>query len=146
MTKRTSTMLTTALACVALASAAGAQGGPPPGGAPSGAPGAGAPQAAGRITGTVINSASNQPLNAAAVSIRGGRDSALVGGGFTRADGTFRIDGLRPGVYTVRVRVLGYAPVVKAGVQVTPTSPSADVGQILLSPVAAELSAVEVVT
>ena len=151
MTKRTSTMLTTALACVALASAAGAQGGPPPGGAPSGAPGAGAPgigapQAAGRITGTVINSASSQPLSAAAVSIRGGRDSALVGGGFTRADGTFRIDGLRPGVYTVRVRVLGYAPVVKAGVQVTPTSPAADVGRILLSPVAAELSAVEVVT
>jgi ferric enterobactin receptor len=148
MTRRGMTILTTALACASLASMAGAQAGPPPGGAPRGGPPAGglaaAPQSPGRIAGTVLNARTNQPLNAASVAIRSASDSSLVGGGFTRADGTFRIDGLRPGLYSVRVRVLGYAPVIKPGIRVTPTAPVAEVGTLLLTPVATELSAVEV--
>ncbi|MDB4884025.1 MAG: TonB-dependent receptor [Gemmatimonadetes bacterium] len=143
MTKHTSRMMATTFACVALAGAAGAQAGPLPGAAPRAA-GAGAPQAAGRITGTVINARTSQPMDAAGVAIRNATDSALVGGGFTRADGSFRVDGLRPGLYTVRVRVLGFAPVIKSDVRVTPASPALDVGRILLTPVATELSAVAV--
>ncbi|MEO6527089.1 MAG: TonB-dependent receptor, partial [Gemmatimonadaceae bacterium] len=153
MIRRTSTMLTLTLALVSLASAVGAQAGPPAGGAPRGPGGpggppmggvAGAPQAAGRISGLVVNARTTQPIAAAAVAIRNAADSALVGGGFTRADGTFRIDGLRPGIYTVRVRVLGFAPVVKSDVRVTPASQAADIGSLSLTPVATELSAVEV--
>ena len=149
MTRRTSTTLTLALAFASLASVAGAQGGPPAGGPPMGpgGPGAagrtGAPQAAGRISGVVVNSRNSQPISNAAVAIRGA-DSALVGGGFSKADGTFRIEGLRPGLYSVRVRVLGYAPVIKSGVRITPAAPAADVGNLVLAPVATELSAVEV--
>src|SRR4051812_4724083 len=99
MTRRMSTIINVVVACAGLASAAGAQGGPPAGGPPGG-PMGGAPagaragmQAAGRISGSVINARSSQPMAQAAVSIRGGADSALVGGGFTKADGTFRIEG-----------------------------------------------------
>jgi ferric enterobactin receptor len=149
MTRRMSTIINVVLACAGLASAAGAQGGPPSG-APAGAPPAGARagipgmQAGGRITGTVVNARTSQPINVAAVAIRNAGDSALVGGGFTKADGSFRIEGLRPGLYTVRVRVLGYAPVVKRDVRITPTEAAADVGQLTLTPVATELSAVAV--
>jgi outer membrane receptor protein involved in Fe transport len=105
---------------------------------------AGAPQAAGRITGVVVHAASGQPMPSAAVAVRSATDSALVAGGYTRPDGTFRIDGLRPGRYTVRVRVIGYAPLLRSGVLVTPAAAQVDLGKLALSPVAAELSSVTV--
>ena len=133
MTRRTSATLMMMLALASTGSAVGAQAGPPSGASrPVGV--SGAPQAGGRITGLVINARTTQPVNVAAVTIRSAADSALVGGGFTRADGSFRIEGLRPGVYTVRVRVLGYAPVVQSGVSVA--AAATDIGRILLTPVA----------
>jgi outer membrane receptor protein involved in Fe transport len=144
MSSRTSTTLLI-LAAAALPAAALAQPAGPPAGAPTpgAAPRGTAPQAAGRITGTVVHAASGQPVASAAVAVRSARDSSLVGGGYTRPDGTFRIDGLRPGSYTVRVRVIGFAPLVKA-VVVTPAAPAAEVGKLALTPVAAELSSVTV--
>ena len=143
MTNHTGTIRKAILALVCIASAVGAQTGLPAGGAPRTAA-TGAAQAAGRITGLVVNARSSQPVTSAAVTIRNAADSALVGGGFTKADGSFHIEGLRPGLYTVRVRVIGYAPVVKTGVRVTPAALSADVGRFVLTPVAAELSTVTV--
>ena len=143
MTNHTGTIQKAILALVCMASAVGAQAGPPTGGAPRTAATAAA-QAGGRITGLVVNARSTEPVTGAAVTIRNAADSALVGGGFTKADGSFHIEGLRPGLYTVRVRVIGYAPVVKTGVRVTPAAPSADVGRLVLTPVAAELSTVTV--
>ena len=141
MTRQTSTTLMVMLALASGGSAVGAQAGPPSGASrPVGV--SGAPQAGGRITGLVINARTTQPVNVAAVTIRSATDSALVGGGFTRADGSFRIDGLRPGVYTVRVRVLGYAPAVQSSVRVA--AAATDIGRVLLTPVATELSAVSV--
>lgn len=143
MTNHTGTIRKAILALVCMASAVGAQAGPPTGGAPRTAA-TGTTQVGGRITGLVVNARSTEPVTGAAVTIRSAADSALVGGGFTKADGSFHIEGLRPGLYTVRVRVIGYAPVVKTGVRVTPAAPSADVGRFVLTPVAAELSTVTV--
>lgn len=130
------------LASAAVPAAGTAQGGPPPGARP-GAPG-GPPAITGRVTGVVLHAQNGQPLAGASVAIRGASDSALVGGGFANAEGAFRIDGLRAGLYTVRVRLIGYAPIVKAGVRVVPGGAPADVGRIELVPVAAELSAIAV--
>ena len=143
MTNHMGTIRKAIQALVCIASAIGAQAGPPTGGAPRTAATAAA-QAGGRMTGLVVNARSAEPVTGAAVTIRNAADSALVGGGFTKADGSFHIEGLRPGLYTVRVRVIGYAPVVKTGVRVTPAAPSADVGRFVLTPVAAELSTVTV--
>ena len=152
MSRRTTlaTLATLALLAVAgLSTSALAQGGPPPGGFPGGPRPGGAPQApqapqaAGRITGTVLNAASHQPIASASIAVRRAADSSLVGGGYTKADGTFRIDGLRPGAYTVRVRVIGFSPLVKS-VAVTPAAPQVDAGALALAPAAAELSSVTV--
>ena len=123
-----------------LASTARAQSvGPPAGARPTVA----AARAAGRIIGTVVDASSSQPVPDASVAVRGA-DSTLVGGGFTAADGTFHLQGLRPGRYSVRVRVLGFAPVVRNGVLLTTAAASADVGRIALTAVAVKLSDVTV--
>ena len=131
MTTRPTTLLVL-LACVSVPAVAAAQASAPSSSAP------------GHIAGVVVNARTGQPITVAAVAIRNAGDSALVGGGFTRADGRFQIEGVRPGVYTVRVRVLGYAPVVKRDVRVTPAAMTVDVGQLSLTSVAVELSAVAV--
>ena len=135
-------MILALLALASLPNYVSGQGAAAPNGARSG--GGPAQQPAGRIEGTVVNSRTMQPVTAAAISIRNAGDSALVGGGFTRADGTFRIDGVRAGVYTVRARVIGYGPVVKSDVRVTAAAMIVDVGRISLTPVTVELSAVSV--
>src|SRR4051812_38638835 len=136
---------TRAMSFLLLASAgvtvgAGAQGGPPPGARAPGAPGA-APS--GRITGIVVRTGTQQPIGGASVAVRGATDSSLVGGGFANAEGVFRIEGLRPGRYVVRVRQLGFSPAVKNAV-LTPAAPIADLGKLELKAAVAELSAVAV--
>jgi ferric enterobactin receptor len=131
-------LLMTLLLAGAGTSAVGAQGRPPQGGPTA------PPQLAGRITGVVVNAQTGQPLENASVALRSAVDSSLVGGGFTRADGSFRLDGLRPGRYTVRVRVIGFAPLVKTDVRVTPAAAAVDLGRLALAAAAVELSAVAV--
>jgi outer membrane receptor protein involved in Fe transport len=99
--------------------------------------------APGSIGGTVVNAA-GEPVASAAVTIRSAADSALVGGALAKADGSFRIEGLRPGRYHVRLRALGYAALVKRDVVVRPDAPRADLGRLALAPVATQLSGVKV--
>ncbi len=141
----------TALAFLLVPAAARAQVSVPlPAGQPPRAPGAGpaapAPQAAGQLVGRVVGAAAGQAVAGAGVTVRGadGRDTALVAGALTRADGTFRVEGLRPGRYTVRVRALGFAPLVRRDVAVTAADPRVDLGRLALNAVAAQLSSVQV--
>ncbi len=143
MTRHTGGIPKLILPLLCIASAVGAQAVPPAGSAAR-TGSAGAAQSGSRITGLVVNARSTEPVTGAAVTIRSGGDSALVGGGFTHADGSFHIEGLRPGLYTVRVRGIGYAPVVKAGVRVSAGTDATDVGRMVLTPVAAVLSVVTV--
>ncbi len=101
-------------------------------------------RAAGRITGTVVSSGTGQPVSGASVAVRSTRDTALVGGGFANADGVFHIEGVGPGQYTVRVRIIGFAPVVKNEITVTRSVTTVDLGRIELAPVATELATVAV--
>jgi ferric enterobactin receptor len=126
----------TLAAAVAVAIASGAQaqtpGGTPPAGArPMGAPGA-AQQQGGTVRGTVVNP-QGQPVNGGQVAVWSAADSTLVTGAVARPDGTFRIDGLRPGRYYLRVSALGYSTATTAVVAITPQSREADVGAVRLA-------------
>jgi ferric enterobactin receptor len=137
-----------ALTAIVLALGAGAAAaqvqGPPPGArpnAPAGAPGQ-PPVAPGQIRGSVVDAATGRPVGAAQVAVRSAADSSLVTGAVVRADGTFRVEGLRPGRYVLRVTAMSYSPARTGVVAVPPGAPLADAGTIRLSPAAVALEGV----
>lgn len=95
------------------------------------------PQMPGQLTGSVVGEA-GQPIGSASVAVRSARDSALVAGAIARVDGGFRIEGLAPGRYSVRVRAIGYAPVEKP-LTITMAEPRVDFGKVALAAVATQL-------
>lgn len=134
--------LAIALAALFLAAWAPALGAQAPGAGPRPmGPGGPGQQMPGVITGIVVNDA-GQPVPSASVGVR--RDTVLVNGAIAKADGSFRIEGLPPGRYDVRVRAIGFAPIVKA-VTITPAAPRVELGNVALSAVATQLSATTVV-
>ena len=109
----------------------GGQGGPPPAGP-------------GEVKGTIVDAKSAAPVARASVTVRNKATSAIVTGAIANANGAFRVQGLRPGAYTVRFTFLGFAPKTQE-VSVTPAAPVVDVGTVQLSRVAVALGQVEVV-
>ena len=119
----------------------------PPGQRPPGQQGAPAqPPAAGpgEIRGTVVDAASNAPVPSASVEVWSAADSALVAGAIARPDGTFRIQGLRPGAYYLRVSMMGYGPQRTGQITVAAASPRANAGNIGLERRAVALEALTV--
>ena len=109
--------------------------------------GPGGPQQAppgGEVRGTVTDNASSTAIARASIAVRTKASATLVTGAVSRDDGTFRIQGLRPGTYYLRVTALGYGPVSTAEFSVSPASLAADLGTIKLEKVAVALSDVEV--
>lgn len=103
------------------------------------------PQTAGsaEIHGRLIDSTSGQPVGSGSVAVRRAGDSAFVSGALPKEDGSFRVDGLRPGRYTLRVRAIGYAPFIKNDISITADHPAVDVGTIGLKVVATKLEATQ---
>lgn len=93
---------------------------------------AGSPR--GIISGKVIESVSNQPLEYVNVIVypRGGAE--VVTGGITEADGTFRIDGIPRGTYDISVSFIGFETSLIGEVKVDPASAETDLGTITLAP------------
>lgn len=112
---------------------------------PAQGPPAGArPQApSGVIRGTVVDAASGGPVASASVGVWNAADSALVTGAVAGPDGVFRIEGLRPGSYYLRVGAMGYTAATPR-VALTPQALQADLGQIRLATAAVALEGLEV--
>jgi len=100
---------------------------------------------AGEIRGKLIDSASGRAVTSGSIAVRRAGDSLFVSGALPKEDGSFRVDGLRPGRYTVRVRAIGFAPLLRNDVAVTADHPAVDVGVIALHAVAAKLEASQTV-
>src|SRR5687768_8437114 len=102
------------------------------------------PVGPGEVRGTVQAEGDNAPIAGATITVRSKRDSSLVAGAIAGEDGTFRIQGLRPGTYYLRITQLGFGPRTTPDFSVTPEKPSTTFSGIQLPRVAVELSTVEV--
>jgi outer membrane receptor protein involved in Fe transport len=88
---------------------------------------------------------SGHAVASGSIAVRRVGDSTFVSGALPKDDGSFRVDGLRPGRYTLRVRAIGFAPVVRNDVVIAVDKPVVDVGAIALTVVATKLDATETV-
>ncbi len=79
----------------------------------------------GEIRGHVINAATKAPISSAKVAAPAVQTT-------TDIDGAFRLQGLQPGHYRVRILALGYAP-RELAVEISPATPSVDVGTVTLT-------------
>src|SRR5512140_2910174 len=102
------------------------------------APAAGSGSVRGRVTGET-----GQPSAAASVAVRSARDSSLVTGAMTGADGRFRVPGLPPCRYLLRISQLGYKPQTLPPLTLTPTAPDVDAGTVKLESAPVELQGIE---
>jgi ferric enterobactin receptor len=95
------------------------------------------------IHGTVLSAETNAPLGSVSIAVYSKEPVALVTGAISRPDGAFRIEGLRPGTYEVRVTSIGFTG---HSVELTIGTPNerAALGQILLARAAVEIEGVEV--
>lgn len=103
-----------------------------------------AQQAAGEVRGVVTDGDANTPLARATIAVRTKGSATLVAGAIAKDDGSFRIQGLRPGTYYLRVTSIGYGPKSTEEFTVTGASLQASVAPIKLSKVAVALEGVQV--
>jgi ferric enterobactin receptor len=106
---------------------------------PSGPP----PSGNGEVLGAVVDSADKAPVARATIAIRSKADSALVTGALTGPDGTFRLPGLRPGGYYLRLTSIGFRP-KSYTFEITDAAPRANVGPLPLTRIAVTLQSVQV--
>ncbi|MBA3579838.1 MAG: TonB-dependent receptor, partial [Gemmatimonadaceae bacterium] len=102
------------------------------------------PAGPGEVRGTVVAQEDKAPVAGATITVRSKRDSSLVAGVIAKDDGTFRVQGLRPGTYYLRITQLGFSPRTSPEFSVTPEKLSTTITGIELPRVAVELSTVEV--
>ena len=105
---------------------------------------ANAQSSTGEIRGQLLEFGSNAAISSGSVTARRVNDTAVVRGTLPNADGSFHIEGLAPGRYTVRVRSLGYAPLTRYDVVVAAEHRVTDLGVLTLSRVAAQIAGQEV--
>ena len=123
-----------------LAGGAGAIHAQTPGGPPSSPPQAAA--AIGEVRGTVTDADIKAPIGRASIAVRVKGETPILAGAIAGTDGSFRIQGLRPGTYTLRATYIGYGPKIQE-FTIDPASPRASVN-VGLSKVAVALQGVEV--
>jgi len=101
-----------------------------PGGGPGGGMGPG--QFDGKIVGRVLDRESEQPVEYANVMLHSMRDSTMVDGAMTDAQGYFRIEKVRPGHYYLAVKFIGYESMEQNSIQLNFEHPYIDMGNIAL--------------
>lgn len=96
-----------------------------------------------RITGTIMDGESDEPLEFATISLLKGDDLSLVTGSISGPDGRFTIDA-EEGSYTLRVQFITYEMKEISGVNVGPGNPDVTLGTITLEVSQTELDEVVV--
>lgn len=99
---------------------------------------------AGEVRGVVLDAETGGPIAAASVAVRSVADGALVAGAIAGENGAFRITGLLPGSYTLRVSMIGYGAHTTAEFIIEPGTSRVSLDEVRLTHEAIALEGVEV--
>jgi len=84
----------------------------------------------GTITGQIVDSLSKDVVEFANIALYRQRDSSLVTGTMTDAQGNFKLEKLTPGRFYLEVKFIGYKTRILNGVMVSPRTPQVSIGSI----------------
>jgi outer membrane receptor protein involved in Fe transport len=93
----------------------------------------------GEIRGRIVAIGTAQPVTTGSIGVLRASDSSVVAGGSAGPDGSFQISHLPAGKYAVRIRALGFSPMVRSDITISPDHPIADLGTVTLSAFAVKL-------
>jgi outer membrane receptor protein involved in Fe transport len=111
-----------------------------------GRPGDGKPRPKiGKLSGTVKDEVSNEPVEFATVSIFKIKDSTVVTGGITDSDGNFQIKEIPVGRYGVKISFIGYQDKFMGPVFFKPDNPVLDLKSITIATSEDALDEVEII-
>ncbi len=96
--------------------------------------GMGAPSITGKISGTIIDSISQKPVDYATVALSRAGSTKSTNGALTDTKGSFKIENITAGVYKLTIAFLGYQTKIIDSVKTTPERPDLNLGRIILSP------------
>jgi outer membrane receptor protein involved in Fe transport len=98
----------------------------------------------GSITGTIVDSVAQAPLEYANIVLFDERTGSQVDGTISLEDGTFRLGSVPPGVFDLEIKFMGFHARKIEGIKVVPPDMSVDVGVIALRRAVIPLGEVEV--
>ena len=104
----------------------------------------GGPRPKATLTGTIVDSQTQTPLEFATITLFSRRDSSVTGGIITDGEGKFLLE-TKAGRYFARIEFIGYEPYAIEEVRLGRNNLNADLGIIQLSGDAAVLEEIEVV-
>jgi Outer membrane receptor proteins, mostly Fe transport len=95
-----------------------------------------------KISGTVIDKSTSKPVEYANVTILRAKDSTFVTGGISDNAGKFALDKIPYGLYTVKIKFIGYSTSVVRDVKAT--QPTTEIGKVEINPSTKNLAEVTV--
>jgi len=98
----------------------------------------------GKITGTLIDSTTNEPVEFATVVLVDGKLGKEIDGTITDEKGEFKLTNVKLGNYKIQASFLGYENKVVTGVKLTPEKPDADISSVFMKGEGLTLQEVEV--
>lgn len=87
----------------------------------------------GSLTGKVVDANTKNPIEYATISVFPIGSTKPVNGIITNAKGTFKVDALAPGIYTVTIEFISYSLIKIDSVSITAAKPLVSLGNIVLS-------------
>ncbi|WP_207429132.1 TonB-dependent receptor domain-containing protein [Pedobacter sp. SYSU D00535] len=88
----------------------------------------------GKITGKIVESTTNNPVDFATVALVNSESGQAVKSTRTNLEGIFSLSALPFGRYTLKVSFVGYDPLNRESITITATNPQLNLGTLKLSP------------
>lgn len=102
------------------------------------------PTITGKISGILIDTTTNNPIEFATIVLVDPKTEKEINGALSEPDGSFKLQDVKNGNYILKISFLGYETKTLTGVETTLKDPDLDLGNVFLSPTGINLEEVTV--